>query len=290
MTDSSPSLFDFAIYVPSATSLERFPEVVAGLRQRHSKPAPIIELRARTGTSEVLVLIRFAFVHYSVALRQELEHCAELLGGRLTEAGKFPAEARERFYRDSLGACTARVVVGENVKEALAALADHAAHPPDQGRLRARFNSEDELAAACARSAIEGSIVLPGVHGLTPGSTLTLLMSAPEAPPLVVETRVVSEIAGEAGLRVRIEPSETLDSFVARRQALQRRGRRRGLGDGRRTHPRFDQLLEVTYDTAEEVRREWATNIGKGGLFVRTPTPPQQRSKVRLRITLPTRR
>jgi uncharacterized protein (TIGR02266 family) len=54
-----------------------------------------------------------------------------------------------------------------------------------------------------------------------------------------------------------------------------------------RTAPRYEVLLGVEYKTGEEFAREYATNISKGGLFIRTDKKPALNTEALLTLHLP---
>ena len=54
-----------------------------------------------------------------------------------------------------------------------------------------------------------------------------------------------------------------------------------------RAAPRYSTNLEVRFKSAAQFLREHATNISRGGLFVRTQKPFQVRDAVELTIWLP---
>ena len=63
--------------------------------------------------------------------------------------------------------------------------------------------------------------------------------------------------------------------------------RPRQTGPDARQAPRFDVNLQVEFDTEADFAREHATNISKGGVFVRTTQRPALNSELGLRIKLP---
>jgi len=89
------------------------------------------------------------------------------------------------------------------------------------------------------------------------------------------------------GFAALLSPSEGLLQFISRHAAAARQGRIRLPLGGRRRHPRFDSCLEVDFGGYPELSGEYAANISKGGLFIRTINPPPLRAQVRLRVKLP---
>ncbi|MGC4121869.1 MAG: response regulator [Myxococcales bacterium] len=73
---------------------------------------------------------------------------------------------------------------------------------------------------------------------------------------------------------------------MGRIAAIAKEGRRRP-ECGTRKHARYDTFLEVGFDSGAHLCEEYARNIGRGGLFVRTEQPPPLRAQVRLRLKIP---
>jgi type IV pilus assembly protein PilZ len=57
--------------------------------------------------------------------------------------------------------------------------------------------------------------------------------------------------------------------------------------DPRRKDPRVNTRLEVAFTTGEQVAREYTENVSRGGIFVRTDTPPLRGTAIDLTLRLP---
>ena len=81
--------------------------------------------------------------------------------------------------------------------------------------------------------------------------------------------------------------------FVPDKQAQARIARALGLVQetarvkDRRATPRYAARFAVRFGTVEEFRREYATNISAGGLFIRTDDPPLMEAVVTVVLELP---
>jgi len=60
-----------------------------------------------------------------------------------------------------------------------------------------------------------------------------------------------------------------------------------GRPNERRATPRYAARFAVRFGTVDEFRREYATNISAGGLFIRTEQPPEMDSVVDVALELP---
>ncbi len=114
-----------------------------------------------------------------------------------------------------------------------------------------------------------GSKEFPGLRGTT----------VPRAPP--------SKTA--SGFWLTVEASKELREFLEKYAREQKQGRRSPpvLNSDRRTEPRYETLLDVEFETGAEFAVEYASNISKGGMFVRCQKPPALRSKINIHMKLP---
>ena len=54
-----------------------------------------------------------------------------------------------------------------------------------------------------------------------------------------------------------------------------------------RHHQRINKRFKIVYPTVASFRRDYLSNISKGGVFIETPDPLKQKDKFNLRIYLP---
>lgn len=284
MPEPSSAFYDFAVFT-FADALERLPDLLQALKDRFGPPGPAIELYGRPETGEVGILFRFPFAQYSAALRAKMEREAGLLKSRMVEPSLLALEDRKRLYAERLGGCSAQATVEGHPKNAIQALREKMGLTKAVPTLAVRFDTLEGLAEALARSAAEGSMALPRTRALQPGTKVMLALQSPENDPITVGGEVV-EPGKPNVLRVAVEMTPELEAFAGRIAAIQKEGRRRPEG-GSRKHPRYDTYLEVRFESGAHLCEEYARNIGKGGLFVRTDKAPPLRTQVRLRLKMP---
>jgi CheY-like chemotaxis protein len=93
---------------------------------------------------------------------------------------------------------------------------------------------------------------------------------------------------GKENVGMLIAPTAQLSSLIEGAVRLQRQGRRSTVApDTRREHERYETALTVRFAGLPELASAWATNICRGGLFVRCSDPPPLHSTVRLSLVLP---
>ncbi|HEY3447809.1 MAG TPA: response regulator [Myxococcales bacterium] len=284
MPEPSSALYDFAVFT-YADALDRLPELLQALRERFGNPGPTIELFGRPETGEVGILFRFPFGLYSAALRAKMEREAGLLKSRMVEPSLLAVDDRRRFYSEKLGGCSAQATVDGHPKGAIDALREKMGLHKALPTLAVRFDTLEGLAEALAKSAAEGSLQLPRTRALAVGTKVMLALQSPENEPLLVNAKVV-EPAKPNLLQVSVDMTAELEAFVGKIAAKAKEGRRRPEG-GARKHPRYDTYLEVRFESGAHLCEEYARNIGRGGLFVRTEKPPPLRTQVRLRLKMP---
>lgn len=284
MTERSAALYDFAVLAQTDAELSLLPELLVELGERFGPPPPMVELLGKPDHGDVLVLFRFSFARYSSALRQKMTREAGRLRGRLVEPELLSEADRTRFYahlggfpvREDASALPNQAVQAFRVKMGL-----HLAVPA----LSLHFDSAEDLAAGVTRAATAGRLFVPARKPLAVGAAVKLWLTVSGVEPLEADGRVLEVEAGR-GFWASLTPGPGLTRFLARQAAGERQGRQRPEG-GRRVHPRIDCCLEVSFRSSAELKAEYALNISRGGVFVRTESPPPLRSQVRLQVTLP---
>ena len=287
MAEHSTALYDFALAIHGDVDLDRVVEQIHELQEKYALFPPSVELYGRSQAGEIIVLYRFPFASYSASLRQKMQKEAERLKGRLIEAELLGTGDRARFYADRLGSFDVRVDATEQPRAAVGAFRERMGLALGRPVFQLQYGAAEDIAEAYARCVAEGSLFVPARRLPEVDQEVGLLLSAPGAGPLPA-SGLVLEVVGspQPGFLTLLSPGEELSAFVARWAARARQGRSRGRG-GRRRHARFDSCLEVQFSGFSELSGEFAANISRGGLFVRTPRPPPLRARVRLRLQLP---
>ena len=55
----------------------------------------------------------------------------------------------------------------------------------------------------------------------------------------------------------------------------------------RRQYPRLDQLIEVSFASTESFIKAYMSNVGSGGLFIKTDEPAELNQKIMVKFYLP---
>lgn len=291
MTEASAALCDFALETSVDVDVFALSAALRELRQRDEKRPPAVELFGRSGTGEVMVLLRYPAAAESPALRHKLAREAGRLGGALIDPLLLGEPERQRFYAERLGGCEVKVDVGPEVDPAIEAFRARMGLARAGTSMELRLESADAIAAAWARCVAEGSLFVPSRQVPAEGTFLTLKLSAPDAGTLEATACALEpgvNEANEPGFWALLSPTEGLMHFLARRSAQALQGKKLG-GDElrRRRSPRFASCLEVVFEGRPELSGLYASNISRGGLFVRSENPPALHLKVRLALELP---
>lgn len=288
----SPAVYDFAILTDATVDWTALGRDLDELRKDYGDAAlTSLVLYGRPRSGEVVFLFRFAFASYSAALCRRMEKEAAKIKGRLVDLQLVASVERERFLDKRLPACELKVDATRDPKKALGSFRDQMglARSGPARALRFSFESVDALLAAYARQVAEGAIFIPTKTPPAAGTVQQLQLAAPGQPPFDAEANVLEArpTTDPPGFLAELVPGEALRTLVASKAHERRAGRVLADDRDRRASPRYESWLEVRFSTAAGLLAEYATNISKGGLFIRSAAPPPLRSKVRLSVTLP---
>jgi uncharacterized protein (TIGR02266 family) len=152
-----------------------------------------------------------------------------------------------------------------------------------------RYGTEEELWYAYVRSIAEDGFFVSGRPGGRPGDDAVISFEISGRPAMQCRARYSKRLAptGKEGSFLTLDPSAAFNAFITRKQSALKEGRPLGTLGGKRAHVRYGTCLEVEFRNYPDLSIEYASNISKGGLFVRTDTPPALNSKVSLAIKLP---
>ncbi len=281
MLDRSLARFHLALRA-DASELEAMRRVLGNVE----KSVRQVELRVDPGSrGELVALLACADVAAARSLTPMLKKLAEPLKLGVVELTRIDGEALGRFEAvcESLRVKVSPRPLDEAFNELRRALA---AAP----LLKLSYDSEAALLEAWTRHVTEGAVWVKSSR-------------APSAPQLRVQLEVAGRAleplhgqvasrpaprASGAGFWLTLTVSTELSELLSRAAHAGRQGRRSPvLPDSRRVHERFVTALEVQFDDFPGLEAEYASNISRGGLFVRTATPPQLGTKVKLTLALP---
>lgn len=286
----SGATYDFALLGYAAIDFGALARVVTGIPDDLKLPPelrPELALYGRASAGEIAVMLRFPFAAYSAALRRRMEQEAARLKTRLVELPLLKEAERGRFW-DRLATFDVQPEPAEGVEAAIHQFrARMGVLPAGDGHpaVKLAYESGEEILSAYARFVAEGSLRIPVTRGLSVGSSVRLIFVASDTEPMEAGARVLS--VGESASEVVLEPSPVLKEFVATHARKKREGRPLTSATGRRQQSRYQASLEVAFRDFPELHLEYAANISRGGMFVRTRSPPPVRSRVRLVVRLP---
>jgi uncharacterized protein (TIGR02266 family) len=119
-----------------------------------------------------------------------------------------------------------------------------------------------------------------------PGERIDLRLYLSDERPVEVTAKVRARTGRESAMGFWAD-------FVPEKMDRSRIARAVGLVDqparpqDRRATPRYEARFAVRFGTVDEFRREYATNISAGGLFIRTEQPPEMDAVVDVTLELP---
>ncbi|HYR19906.1 MAG TPA: TIGR02266 family protein [Myxococcales bacterium] len=119
-----------------------------------------------------------------------------------------------------------------------------------------------------------------------PGERIAMRLYLAEEQPLQVTAAVRARSGSETamGFWADFVPDKMAQARIARALGLVEQTAR---PMDRRAMPRYAARFAVRFGTVEEFRREYATNISVGGLFIRTNDPPLMEAVVTVSLELP---
>jgi uncharacterized protein (TIGR02266 family) len=156
-----------------------------------------------------------------------------------------------------------------------------------QGHLR--FDSEEALAAWYARSLAEGSVEVPLLPGAEEGADVRFELELADGRRFGAHLRVLQLCGLDTPPRMRAlvladaDLREVLERFALSKRA----GRLEGSAGGRRQHARYDTCLQVRFPSFQHLSAAYASNVGAGGMFIRTAEAPPVGTRALLAVTLP---
>ena len=119
-----------------------------------------------------------------------------------------------------------------------------------------------------------------------PGERITLRFYLAGDNPVQVGATVRRRTGRETGMGFWVDfvPEKSAQSRIARALGIVEEGSR---PMDRRATPRYAARFAVRFGSVDEFRREYATNISAGGLFIRTEEPPAMDAVVDVVLELP---
>jgi len=92
----------------------------------------------------------------------------------------------------------------------------------------------------------------------------------------------------QAGFWATVEAGPALSALIELHARKQKQGRAVAAPPGApRVTPRYSAVLEVAFENLPSLAAQYASDISRGGLFIRCESQPALRSRIELRLTLP---
>lgn len=291
---ASTALYDFAIVTHAAVDPKAPARVVESVSSSpQGKGLKALELYGRPENGEVILRFRFSFSVYSSALRALMAEVAKGIAGKLVEPALLPESERQKLA-ERLERCPAKVLdalerTGRGLDE-LAGQMGLDTRKREQPLIQVRFESIQAMLSEYSRYLSEGKMQVPVPRRFDVGTVLRAQFVAPGlSEPLEVLATVLDAVADARGVWARLEPGPAFKAFVAKEASRLRQGRpvRPSPKPEQRKETRYESCLAVHVRSYPDLVFEFASNISKGGLFVKTQSPLPLRTRVRLTLRLP---
>jgi uncharacterized protein (TIGR02266 family) len=119
-----------------------------------------------------------------------------------------------------------------------------------------------------------------------PGERISMRLYLPEGLPVQLSAKVRARTGRETsmGFWADFEPDRSARHRIAQALGLVPQATR---PIDRRATARYPARFAVRFGTVDEFKREYATNISAGGLFIRTEAPPEMNAVIVVDLELP---
>lgn len=237
--------------------------------------------------TQLMALINCGNSAGAFVLKPRFAKVAEALKANLVQLDSMQGAQRMEF-QGSLGQYPVHTTPAGGVQAAFDALRRVTAGPP---ALRLQFSDDADFCAAWARHVAEGAMWVPSSRPPA-AEAFALEVVIGTAEFKMISANVLQRPprkGGGAGFWLQIVPPPDLVARVERFGREQRQGRKSPTPPqaDRRQETRYETALEVRFDNLPDFAVEYATNISKGGLFIRCPRPPAMRTRISLNLKLP---
>ena len=287
----SSKFYDFALVLDAEGKLSELGSALSDLRREYGPGLDRIELFGQPEKKASVILLGFLFKEYSSGLRSRVESMGTRLRGKTLEPQRLPASDRQEFYSQFLEGFPLHLTVGRDPAEGPELFLNKMRPSQDSGRLSLAMRpaTAAKLWTQYVKLLVAGEIFVPTAKRLPVGMSFDLQLVGHDLRPPSIAARVerVGSEDGEMGIWASAVLSDPLKGFFARQCTARQLGRRTRRQGGKRTKDRFVVQLGVKFDNYPELPLGEAVNLSKGGVFVRTFSAPPLRSKVRLRLDVP---
>lgn len=287
----SQKFYDFALVLDAEGKLGELGAALSDLRREFGPGLDGIELFGQPEKKASVILLRFLFKEYSSGLRSRVELMGSRLRAKTLEPQRLPTSDRQDLYSRFLEGFPLHLTAGQDPAEGTQLFLDQMRHSQDSGRLSVAMQpaTADQLWTQYAKLLVNGEIFVPCAKRLPAGMSFDLQLVGHDLRPPSIVARVerAGSRDGEMGIWASAVPSDSLKAFFARQCTARQLGRRTRRPGGKRAKDRFVVQFGVKFTNYPHLPPGEAVNLSKGGIFVRTFEAPALRSKVRLRLDLP---
>lgn len=158
--------------------------------------------------------------------------------------------------------------------------------------IEVRYRRREDFVLEYARDISLGGINIASEDPVGEGERVDLHLHLPELPqPIRVKGTVLrtvrSRTKGVSGMGIAFDEFDEYTRTTLQSYLREMTADRECVVDRRGKFVRYDQVLEVEYNTVGEFIVDYSENISKNGLFVKTDKPQPIETIVPMKITLP---
>jgi uncharacterized protein (TIGR02266 family) len=155
-----------------------------------------------------------------------------------------------------------------------------------------RYKRREDFVLEYARDISLGGIFISTEEPVSEGETVDLQLHLPELPQAVKITGKVVRVTqgkgrGMSGMGIAFGELDEFTQSTLQQYLREMTADRECVVDRRGKAVRFDQVLEVHYNTVGEFLIDYSENISKNGMFIKTESPQPIDSMIPALITLP---
>lgn len=246
------------------------------------------DLRATAPSGSIMALLGCGGAGTAMVLKPRLIKLFEGVPVEVVEVYRLAKKEELDAFERRVNAHPVRAHSSQGVETAIGQLRRAFMDTPP---LRIDFSGPDEFLSAWVRQVAEGAMWVPSAKP-PPAKAVKLTFVIKQDVLDGVKATVVDKppLAGFKGYWLDCAVTPDIKAYVEKHSVTQRpQGRKlvQGPGGDRRQVDRYESTLEVQFDNFPDLATEFTSNISKGGMFVRCPKPPPLRTKIDLRLKLP---
>jgi uncharacterized protein (TIGR02266 family) len=158
--------------------------------------------------------------------------------------------------------------------------------------IQVRYRRREDFVLEYARDISSGGVFITSEDPLPEGEPVECQFYLPElARPVTMPGKIVrtirSRTRGLSGMGIAFEALDEFTRATLMGYLKEMTSDRECIVDRRGKAVRYDQVLEVEYNSVGEFLKDYSENLSKNGIFVRTDEPQPADTVVPMKITLP---